>query len=105
MQRVCFSLQIKEDRVAAYLQAHDVWPEMRAAIAAAGIRNYSMFIDEATGQAVGYFEADDPEASLARVGATEVSARWQVGMNEFIVGGGDLQTGGITWLKQYFHQA
>lgn len=105
MQRVCFTLQIREDRVQEYLQAHDVWPEMQAAIAAAGIRNYSMFINEATGQAVGYFEADDPEASLARVAAADVNARWQAAMNEFIAGGGDMRAGGITWLEQYFYQA
>jgi len=103
MQRVCFMLRIRKDRVQDYLRAHDVWPEMRAAIQEAGIRNYSMFIDEAAGQAVGYFEAEDPAAALAAVGDTEVNARWQAAMAEFIEGGGDMRIGGITWLTPYFH--
>ena len=105
MKRICFTLQIRKDRVAEYLQAHDVWPEMRAAIASAGIRNYSMFINESTGMAVGYFEADDPDQALAQLGQTDVNARWQVAMNEFIEGGGDLSSGGLVWLKPYFYLA
>ncbi len=45
MQRVCFQLQVKPERVGEYRARHAaVWPEMRDALAAAGWRNYSLFL-------------------------------------------------------------
>ena len=102
MKRVCFTLQVRKDRVQDYLRAHAVWPEMLQAMSEAGIRNYSMFIRR-DGLAVGVFEAEDPEESLRRVGHTEVSRRWQAHMAEFFESGsGDLQRGGPEWLAEYF---
>ena len=83
MARAAFVLQIKPDRVREYVEAHaTVWPEMRAAISNAGIRNYSIFRDG--NRAIGYFEADDIEQSLATLGATDVNARWQDAMKEHL---------------------
>ncbi len=101
MQRVCFTLQVKPDRIRDYLAAHQVWPEMLRAMRDAGISNYSMYMSK-DGLAVGYFETEDLEASLARLGQTEVNRRWQEHMAEFFESGGDLKTGGIQWLDQYF---
>jgi L-rhamnose mutarotase len=81
--RAAFVLNIKPDRVDEYVVAHaDVWPEMRRAITEAGIRNYSIFLDGA--RAYGYFEADDPEISLERLGQTEVNTRWQNAMADLL---------------------
>lgn len=45
--RVCFQLQVRPDLLDEYLQRHSpVWPEMLAEIAAAGRRNYSLFLGE-----------------------------------------------------------
>ena len=45
MQRICFQLQVKPDRMAEYRARHAaVWPEMREALAATGWRNYSLFL-------------------------------------------------------------
>ena len=83
MGRAAFVLHIKPDRVDEYVAAHrEVWPEMRQAISDAGIRNYSIFLDGT--RAFGYFEADDPEASLESVGNTEVNARWQDAMSDLL---------------------
>ena len=103
MQRKCFLLRVKPERVQEYLQAHVVWPEMRDAIQAAGIRNYSMFF-RPDGLLVGYLEGEDLPASLRRLGETEVNARWQALMAPFFAAGsGDLQTGGTDWLTEYFY--
>lgn len=43
-QRTGFVLRVKPDRVDEYVRAHrEVWPEMLAALQAAGIRNYTIF--------------------------------------------------------------
>lgn len=103
MTRRCFLLRLKPERVEEYLQAHDVWPEMREALSAAGIRNYSLFIQKETGMMAGYFEADDPEAALASVGQTDVNRRWQEHMAEYFETGGDMDKGDIEFLPEYFH--
>lgn len=79
MARGAFVLDIRPDRVDEYVAAHaEVWPEMRQAISDAGIRNYSIFLDDT--RAFGYFEADDVDAALARLGEADVSDRWQDAM-------------------------
>ena len=104
MKHVCFLLRVKKDRVEEYLKAHQVWPEMLDALHRAGIRNYSMFVRKEDGLLAGYFEADDPEKSLAEVGRTDVNRRWQEYMAQFFESGsGDLQKGGPKWLERYFY--
>jgi L-rhamnose mutarotase len=83
MQRVCFLLKVRAERVAEYRDRHqDVWADMRAALLEAGWHNYSLFLRE-DGLLVGYLETDDFEAARAAMEATEVNARWQAEMAEF----------------------
>ena len=104
MQRACFLLRVKPERLDEYLHAHDpVWPEMLAVMREAGIRSYAMFF-RPDGLLVGYLEGEDIPASLRQVAATEVNARWQQRMAPFFEGGsGDLQSGGPEWLTEYFY--
>jgi len=83
MQRVCFQLQVKPDRMAEYRERHDaVWPEMLDALRASGWRNYSLFLST-TGMLIGYLETDDFGAALRGMEQTDVNARWQAEMGEF----------------------
>jgi L-rhamnose mutarotase len=103
MKRVCFLLQLKKDRVAEYLRAHRVWPEMKAAIQKAGIRNYSMFCRK-DGLLINYFEAKDPHKSLEELGKTDVNRRWQERMAPFFESGsGDTRKSRLEWVKQIFY--
>lgn len=80
MQRVCFTLQVRPERLAEYRERHTaVWPEMRAALAAAGWGNYSLFL-RADGLLVGYLETEDFDRARTAMDATEVNARWQAEM-------------------------
>ncbi|MFC7329654.1 L-rhamnose mutarotase [Marinactinospora rubrisoli] len=86
MQRVCFLLRVRQDRLAEYRARHaEVWPEMRAALTAAGWRNYSLFSRD-DGLVVGYLETDDFEAARAAMAGTDVNARWQAEMAPFFEG-------------------
>jgi L-rhamnose mutarotase len=83
MERVCFQLQVKRERLAEYRARHEaVWPEMLEALSATGWRNYSLFLSE-TGMLIGYLECDDFEAARRGMEATHVNARWQAEMGEF----------------------
>jgi L-rhamnose mutarotase len=85
MQRVCFQLQVKHDRLEEYVQRHQpIWPEMLRALAATGWHNYSLFFRE-DGLLIGYFETDSLEKAREGMAATEVNARWQAEMSEFFV--------------------
>ena len=103
MKRACFLLRVKSALLEEYRQAHEVWPEMLAALHAAGIRNYSMYLRK-DGLLVGTFEADDPQRSMEAVGKTDVNRRWQAHVAKFFESGsGDLEKGGTEWLEPYFH--
>ena len=83
MNRYCFCLQVKPDRLAEYVERHrDVWPEMQAALRDTGWHNYSLFLRD-DGLLIGYVEAEDLEAAQKAMAATEVNARWQAQMTEF----------------------
>lgn len=103
MKRVCFLLQVRPEMLKEYLANHQVWPEMLAAMHEVGIRNYSLF-SRPDGLCVGYLEAENPEASLALLGKTDVNRRWQEGMARYFgAGSGDLKSGGTVYLNQYFY--
>ena len=106
MERVCFLLQVRPDRLDEYKERHrSVWPEMVDALVAAGWRNYSLFLD-ADGLLVGYLETDDFEAALAGMESTDVNARWQAAMGEFFeLPGGERPDTGLRRLQEVFHLA
>ena len=83
MQRICFLLKVKQDRLGEYKLRHaDVWPEMSEALSRTGWHNYSLFLRE-DGLLVGYLETDDFAAAQAGMEAEPVNALWQAQMGEF----------------------
>jgi L-rhamnose mutarotase len=85
VERVCFLLRVRQDRLDEYKEAHrSVWPEMLEALSATGWTNYSLFLDD-DGLLVGYFETQDYEAAIAGMEATDVNTRWQAAMAEYLV--------------------
>lgn len=83
MERVCFVLQVKRDRLDEYKARHrDVWPEMLEALQKTGWHNYSLFLRD-DGLLVGYLETPDFTAALRRMNAQEVNQRWQREMADF----------------------
>lgn len=83
MQRVCFLLKVREDRLDEYRQRHaEVWPEMLRALKSAGWNNYSLFLND-EGLLVGYLETDNFEAAQEAMSAMPVNARWQAEMSPF----------------------
>lgn len=86
MQRVCFQLRARPDRVEEYIRRHkEVWPEMREALALAGWHNYSLFMTP-SGTVIGYLECEDFDAARRAMERTEVNARWQRQMAPFFEG-------------------
>lgn len=100
MERVCFLLRVRPDRLDEYRERHQaVWPDMLAALREAGWGNYSLFLRE-DGLLVGYLETDDFERAQAAMDATDVNARWQADMAAFFEAGPDQ---GFERLPEVFH--
>ncbi|HTW08487.1 MAG TPA: L-rhamnose mutarotase [Acidimicrobiales bacterium] len=85
MQRICFHLRVRPDRLDEYRARHTaVWPEMLAALRGTGWRNYSLFLAD-DGLLTGYVECDDFDESVRAMGELPVNARWQAEMAGFFV--------------------
>ena len=85
MQRVCFLLNVRPEKLEEYKARHrEVWPEMLSALREAGWNNYSLFL-RPDGLLVGYLETPDFEHALAQMKRHEVNERWQREMAPFFL--------------------
>ena len=99
MTRVAWIARLRPDKVDAYVEAHaNVWPEVVAAMRAAGIHDYSIWLwgDRVFAQ----YETDDHEASLRIEAAAEATKRWRAHMREYFED--EVATEGVTWLDEIF---
>jgi L-rhamnose mutarotase len=105
VQRVAFIIRLKPGAdPAEYQRRHDeIWPEMVAALSAAGYHNYSIFRDGLT--LFAYAEVDDYERAQRILASDAVNARWQAYMADMIDHVIDPETGGLRLLPEMFHMA
>ncbi|MCZ2831121.1 L-rhamnose mutarotase [Modestobacter sp. VKM Ac-2986] len=83
MPRVCFTLQVRPDRLAEYRTRHAaVWPEMLRALRDTGWHDYQLFLRD-DGLLVGTLVTDDLAAAQAAMDNTTANARWQADMAPF----------------------
>jgi L-rhamnose mutarotase len=102
MERVCFLLRVRADRLEEYRERHrDVWPGMLDALRDAGWSNYSLFLGD-DGLLVGYLETDDFEAARRAMAQAEVNERWQRDMASFFEARADHA---LMRLEEVFHLA
>ena len=104
MERVCFLLKVRPDRLEEYKRRHAaVWPDMLQALRETGWHRYSLFLRE-DGLLVGYFETPDLQAAQEGMAAREVNARWQRDMAPFFENLGDKRPDeGFMRLEEVFH--
>jgi L-rhamnose mutarotase len=104
MQRICFVLQVKPERLEEYKARHrSVWPEMLAALGETGWNNYSLFLRE-DGLLVGYLDTEDFARARSAMAQRQVTERWQREMGDFFVQpDGVLQDRAMQPLQEVFH--
>jgi L-rhamnose mutarotase len=104
IERVCFLLKVRPERLAEYKERHKaVWPEMLAALREAGWRNYSLFLRD-DGLLVGYLETPDFAAALRGMAERGVNERWQREMGSFFEAlAGRRPDEGMLALEEVFH--
>lgn len=100
-QRACFLLHVKPEKLEEYLEVHQhVWPEMLKRLSDTGWKNYSLFVEAATGMVVGYFESDDVAAAVENMSKTDIDATWQAEMAQYFA---PPTNGSAAFLDQYFY--
>jgi len=104
MERVCFLLKVKADRLEEYKKRHaHVWPDMLEALRESSWHNYSLFLRD-DGLLIGYFETPDYAKALEGMAAREVNERWQRDMSNFFENlGGRRPDQGFLRLQEVFH--
>lgn len=67
-----------------YRRRHDaIWPELSALLQESGIQEYSIFLEEETGQLFGYLRIEDP-AKLDQLPEQPVMQRWWTYMKDIM---------------------
>ncbi|HFB54523.1 MAG TPA: L-rhamnose mutarotase [Hellea balneolensis] len=75
MASYAWVLEVRTGYEEEYKRRHDeIWPEMDAALRAAGIKSYHIFRHGLT--LFGYFETDDLDATIRALADDPVNARW-----------------------------
>ncbi len=102
MERIGFTMRLLPGQEAEYRRRHAaVWPEMLAALRAAGARDYTIFIHGE--DLFAYLEVDDFAAFRASMAADPVNTRWQAEMASLIDPLTDPATGFHQRLEEIFH--
>lgn len=103
MQRACFTFEIYPHMADEYKKRHDeIWPELVELIRESGLQNYTLF--RRGTQVIAYVECHpDVETAFAKVGASEVNARWSKWFEEVIVSLVD-EDGNLYWADEVWHQ-
>ena len=84
MQRVGFLLKVRPEKLEEYKRLHSpIWPELAAALKAAGMRNYSLWL-RPDGLEFGYLECDNWKETCDRLAKSDVHTRWQEMMRDFL---------------------
>lgn len=94
MQRIAFLIRVRPEKMQEYIRLHNpIWPELTAELKAAGLRNYSLWI-QPDGTEFGYLECDDWKAACDYLAKSEVHTRWQNMMKDFLLSPTDPAMGG-----------
>jgi L-rhamnose mutarotase len=69
-------MKLYKGKEAEYKKRHDeIWPELSGLLKTNGIREYSIFLDEASGTLFGVLDMDDPDL-LGKLPSEPVMQKW-----------------------------
>lgn len=78
--RIAFRMRVHPGQEAEYIRRHNpIWPELEAKLKEHGVRDYSIFLDRATGDLFAYAEVESLERWQA-VAETAVCQKWWASM-------------------------
>ena len=84
MEEIAFTMQLRPGVAAEYQRRHDeIWPELSALLHEAGIRDYSIYLDAASGRLFAV-QKRLPGHTTANLPATEIMRRWWAYMGDLM---------------------
>ncbi|AVK64027.1 L-rhamnose mutarotase [Lactobacillus sp. CBA3606] len=102
MVRLGQVMYLHKDAYAEYQKRHaELWPEMKQALKKYGAKNYSIFLNELTGQTFAYLEVSD-EATYNKIADTDICKKWWQYMEPLMDTNED-NSPVTTDLKEVFH--
>ena len=76
MHRLAFKMKLHKGFEAEYQKRHDaIWPELQALLKDSGIREYSIFLEEETGNLFGYLQVSS-QSAMDALPQYPVMQRW-----------------------------
>lgn len=101
MERHAWKAVVRDGMIEEYKRRHDeIWPEMKAMFARAGIRNYSIW--NVGNELFGYYESDGNGRAEKTQAEAEVSAKWNEYMKDCMYVELDSATGRPLPVRQVF---
>lgn len=102
MEQIAFKMQMNSGQAAEYRKRHDaIWPELSALLRDAGIRDYSIFLDEETGILFAVLRRV-PDHHMERLHREEIMQRWWLHMADIMATRPD-GSPRVTPLQSMFH--
>ncbi len=102
MIRKAFVMTVLPDHEAEYERRHHpIWPELEAVLKAHGVHNYTIFLNQGSGQLFAYVEIED-ESRWNAIAQTDVYRRWWAHMKDLMPRHGD-NSPVAGDLKEVFH--
>lgn len=102
MTRQAFKMQLKKGCEKEYKARHDaIWPEMLHELEAAGVCDYSIYLDETTGCLFGFRRLKDHHTT-ASMAAKDIVKKWWKYMGDLMETNGDGSPVSID-LAEVFH--
>jgi L-rhamnose mutarotase len=90
MAKVGFLIRVRKEKLAEYVRLHNpIWPELARDLKAAGMRNYTLWLDREAGVEFGYLECDDWGEVCRKLETSEVHTRWQELMQDYLLSSKD----------------
>jgi len=84
MEQIAFLMRLEPGCEEEYRRRHDeIWPELKAALTAAGIRDYSIFLDEVTLTLFAVLRLT-PDNTRNRLASLPIMRRWWDSMAELM---------------------
>lgn len=102
MKRIAFKMKLRKGFEEEYKRRHnEIWPELKDLLRSKGIRDYSIFLDEATGILFGTLKIADPN-KMKELPQEPVMQRWWRFMKDIMETNADNSPVNIP-LKEVFH--
>lgn len=102
MQRVAFKMKLFKGKEDEYKKRHDeIWSELKDLLKQAGIKDYSIFLDEETNILFGYLTTNDAK-KLDELPNEPVMQKWWTYMKDIMETNGDSSPINIP-LKEVFY--